>query len=62
MTQLPNNSLGLLNNPLLTVGINPNAPMLSPQPMGGFGVPQNPMMGMPQMMPSLAFITRGAIL
>ncbi len=52
MTQLPNNSLGLLNNPLLTpVGINPNAPMLSPQPMGGFGVPQNPMMGMPQMMP-----------
>jgi hypothetical protein len=52
MTQLPNNSIGLLNNPLLTpVGINPNAPMLSPQPMGGFGVPQNPMMGMPQMMP-----------
>lgn len=52
MTQLLNNSIGLLNNPLLTpVGINPNAPMLSPQPMGGFGVPQNPMMGMPQMMP-----------
>jgi len=52
MTQLPNNLTGLLNNPLLTpVGINPNAPMLSPQPMGGFGVPQNPMMGMPQMMP-----------
>ena len=51
MTQLPNNLTGLLNNPLLTVGINPNAQMLPPQPMGGFGVPQNPMMGMPQMMP-----------
>ena len=51
MTQLPINSIGLLNNPLLTVGINPNAQMLPPQPMGGFGVPQNPMMGMPQMMP-----------
>tara|TARA_E500000318_G_scaffold11577_2_gene10507 strand:+ start:299 stop:1423 length:1125 start_codon:yes stop_codon:yes gene_type:complete len=51
MAQLPNNLTGLLNNPLLTVGINPNAQMLPPQPMGGFGVPQNPMMGMPQMMP-----------
>lgn len=50
MAQLPNNLTGLLNNPLLTVGINPNAQMLPPQPMGGFGVPQNPMMGMPQMM------------
>tara|TARA_R100000329_G_scaffold150343_1_gene143024 strand:- start:401 stop:1567 length:1167 start_codon:yes stop_codon:yes gene_type:complete len=59
MTQLPNNLTGLLNNPLLTpVGINPNAPMLSPQPMGGFGVPQNPMMGMPQQQKPTSFADR----